>query len=61
MSFQFQIKALSSLARHRHLNVLIGTPRRLNPRRLDFIFDLKLVSECFYDLFGFTPAGELFV
>jgi hypothetical protein len=30
------------LARLRLLNVLICTPRRLNPCRLDFIFDLKL-------------------
>jgi len=38
---QFQIKALSSLARLRLLNVLFVSLRRLNPRRLDFIFDLK--------------------
>jgi hypothetical protein len=49
--FQFRIKALSSLALLRHLNVLISTPRRLNPRRLDFIFDLKLVLAAFYAYF----------
>jgi hypothetical protein len=41
--FQFHIKALSSLARLRQLNVRICTPRRLNPRRLEIILDLKLV------------------
>ena len=40
--FQFQIKALSSLARLRLLNVLPVRLRRLNPRRLDFILDLEL-------------------
>ena len=39
---QFQIKALPSLARLRLLNVLRVRLRRLNPRRLGFIFDLKL-------------------
>ena len=42
LSYQFQIKALSSLARLRLLSVLIVRLRRLNPRRLDFILDLKL-------------------
>ncbi len=41
--FHFQIKALSSLARLRLLNVLSVRLRRLNPLRLDFIFELKLV------------------
>jgi hypothetical protein len=42
--YQFQIKALSSLARLRLLNVLpVVRLRRLNPRRLDFILDLKSV------------------
>ncbi len=41
MSFQFQIKAASSLARLRLLNVLPVCLRRLDPRRLDVIFDLK--------------------
>jgi len=40
--YQFHIKALSSLARLRLLNVLPCTPRSLNPRRLDIILDLKL-------------------
>lgn len=44
MSYQFHIKALSALARLRLLNVLPVRLRRLNPRRLDFILDLKLVS-----------------
>jgi hypothetical protein len=39
--FQFQIKAASSLARLRLLNVLTVCLRRLDPRRLDVIFDLK--------------------
>jgi len=39
--FHFQIKALSSLARRRLLNVLPVRLRRLLPRRLDIIFDLK--------------------
>jgi hypothetical protein len=39
--FQFQIKAASSLARLRLLNVLTVRLRRLDPRRLDLIFDLK--------------------
>ena len=43
---RFQIKALSSLARLRHLNVLSVRLRRLNPRRLDFIPDLELVLVC---------------
>jgi outer membrane protein insertion porin family len=43
MLSQFQIKALSSLARLRHLNVLSVRLRRLNPRRLDFILDLESV------------------
>ena len=38
---QFQINALSSLARLRLLNILSVCLRRLNPRRLDFIFDLE--------------------
>jgi hypothetical protein len=42
--FQFQIKAASSLARSRLLNVLRVRLRRLDPRRLDVIFDLK--PEC---------------
>jgi hypothetical protein len=41
--YQFQIKAASSLARLRLLNVRIVSLRCLNPRRLDVIFDLKLV------------------
>ena len=40
--YQFHIKALSSLARLRLLNVLSCTPRSLNPRRLDIILDLEL-------------------
>jgi hypothetical protein len=40
--FQSQIKALSSLARLRLLNVLVARLRRLNPHRLDFILDLEL-------------------
>jgi len=40
--YQFQIKALPSLARLRLLNVVRVRLRRLNPRRLGFIFDLKL-------------------
>jgi hypothetical protein len=39
--FQFQIKAASALARLRLLNVLPVRLRRLDPRRLDVIFDLK--------------------
>gem|GEM_PF-3556329 len=39
---QFHIKALSSLARLRLLNVRTCTPRSLNPRRLDIILDLEL-------------------
>ena len=39
---QFHIKALSSLALLRLLNVLLRTPRSLNPRRLDIILDLEL-------------------
>jgi len=38
--FQFQIKALSSLARLRLFNVLPVRLRHLNPRRLDFILVL---------------------
>ena len=45
MLFQFQIKALSSLARLQLLNVRVVRLRRLNPHRLDFILDLKLVFE----------------
>jgi hypothetical protein len=45
MSYQFHIKALSSLARLRLLNVLSCTPRSLNPRRLDIILDLELESD----------------
>jgi len=41
--FQFHIKALSSLARLRLLNVHFSTPRRLNLRRLEIILDLELV------------------
>ncbi|WP_408967395.1 lipid A deacylase LpxR family protein [Oryzomonas sp.] len=41
--YQFRIKALSALARLRLLNVLPVRFRRLNPRRLDFILDLKSV------------------
>jgi len=41
--FQFQIKALSALARLRLLNVLFSAPRSLNPRRLEIILDLELV------------------
>jgi hypothetical protein len=41
--YQFQIKAPSSLARLRLLNIQAVCLRRLNPRRLDCIFDLKLV------------------
>jgi len=44
--FQFQIKALSSLARLRLLNVLGVRLRRLNPRRLDIILDLKSELLC---------------
>jgi hypothetical protein len=40
--YQSHIKALSSLARLRLLNVLPCTPRRLNPRCLDIILDLEL-------------------
>ena len=40
--YQFHIKALSSLARIQLLNVPVVRLRRLNPRRLDFILDLKL-------------------
>jgi hypothetical protein len=40
--YQFHIKALSSLARLRLLNVLPCTPHSLNPRRLDIILDLEL-------------------
>ena len=40
-SFQFHIKALSSLARLRLLNVPIVRLRRLNPRRLDIILNLN--------------------
>ncbi len=47
MLFHFQIKALSSLARLRLLNVLPVRLRRLNPLRPDFIFDLKLVLRVF--------------
>ena len=39
--FHFQINAPSLLARLRLLNVLFSMLRRLNPRRLDVIFDLK--------------------
>ena len=39
--FQFQIKAPSSLTRLRLLNVLRVRLRRLSPRRLDGISDLK--------------------
>jgi hypothetical protein len=39
--FQFQVKAASSLARLRLLNVPPVRLRRLDPRRLDVIFDLK--------------------
>jgi hypothetical protein len=39
--FQFQIKAPSSLARLRLLNILIVCLRRLSPSRLDCIFDLE--------------------
>jgi hypothetical protein len=48
--YQFQIKAPSSLARLRLLSILAVCLRRLNPRRLDCIFDLKLVLVLF--LFG---------
>jgi hypothetical protein len=41
--YQFQIKAPSLLARLRLLNILVVCLRRLNPRCLDCIFDLKLV------------------
>jgi len=51
--FQFQIKTLSSLARLRLLSVLIVLLRRLNPRRLDFIPDLKLEL--------FAAAGLMFL
>ena len=40
--FQFQLKALSSLARLRLLNVLSVRLRRLNPRRLEITLDLEL-------------------
>ena len=40
--YQFHIKALSSLVRLRLLNIRSVCLRRLNPHRLDFIFDLKL-------------------
>jgi hypothetical protein len=39
--FQFHIKALSSLARLRLLNIRNVCLRRLNPRRLAIIFDLE--------------------
>jgi hypothetical protein len=45
LSHQFQIKALPSLAHLRLLNVLPVRLRRLDPRRLGFIFDLELESE----------------
>ena len=48
--FHFQIKALSSLARLRLLDVLSVRLHRLNPLRLDFIFDLKLVLLLFFSL-----------
>ena len=41
--FQFQIKALSSLARLRLRNVLFVSLRRLNPHRFDFIFDFIIL------------------
>ena len=40
---QFQIKALSALARLQFLNELSVRLRHLNPRRLDFILDLESV------------------
>ena len=40
--FQFQIKAPSTLARLQLLNILIVCLRRLNPRSLDGISNLKL-------------------
>ena len=51
MLYRFQIKALSSLARLRLLNVLPVRLRRLDPRRLDFILDLESV---------FAHAGLMF-
>ena len=41
--FQFHTRALFAMARIRRLNVLFGTPRGLNPRRLGIILDLELV------------------
>jgi hypothetical protein len=43
--YKFQIKALSALARLRLLNAPVVRLRRLNPRRLDFILDMKFVTE----------------
>jgi hypothetical protein len=40
--FHFHIKAPSSLARLRFLNILFVSFRRLNPHRLECISDLKL-------------------
>jgi len=39
--YRFHIKTLSSLARHRPVNVLAVRLRRLYPRRFDIIFDLE--------------------
>ena len=41
--YQFHINAPSSLARLRLLSILVVCLRRLNPRRLDGIFNLKSV------------------
>jgi len=54
--FQLQIKALSSLARQRLLNVLIVRLRCLLPRRLDVIFDLK--PELHYVQVAYSRSGD---
>jgi hypothetical protein len=57
--YQFQIKALSSLARLQLLNVRVVRLRRLNPRRLDFILDLELELTVIYDNQGETNILNL--
>jgi hypothetical protein len=58
--FQFQIKAASLLARLRLLNVLTVRFRRLDPRRLDVIFDLKpeLCRFQIKALSGWSPGAK---
>lgn len=41
--FQFPIKAISSLAHHRLLNIRFVCLRRPYPRRFEIIFDLEFV------------------